>query len=156
MLEITAPNSTEKTEGLVIYLCGSINSGLAQDWQGELIKAFKDYKVTFLNPRRPDWDINEKKTIDNPYYIEQLDWEDNQLHDSDLVIVYFQPDLPNPGVAMDFGIIANSNHDMIVCCPEGYKYRAKVQYICEGAGVICTESFEELVKTIDDYINLRV
>ncbi|EZP84448.1 hypothetical protein BV97_00199 [Novosphingobium resinovorum] len=56
-----------------VFLGGSIEMGVARDWQADLIAALADQPAILLNPRRPDWDPAWKPVAEEPHFRQQVD-----------------------------------------------------------------------------------
>ena len=52
MIEIKAPEKISVSDVPKIFLAGSIEMGLAHDWQEEVVAQLHDYEVVVINPRR--------------------------------------------------------------------------------------------------------
>jgi len=93
MIEIKAPNSDENIDHYIprIFLAGSIEMGVAENWQTRVARDMTDYEVVLLNPRRDDWDSSWKQSIDDPQFNQQVTWELDRIDDSEIVIFYFDP-----------------------------------------------------------------
>ena len=61
---VTAPASRPSLPG-GLFLAGSIEQGVADDWQTRVIRALETTTVTIYNPRRPDWDASWGWRADN-------------------------------------------------------------------------------------------
>jgi len=130
--EIQAPYKFEKNYDVTyVFLAGTVEMGIAQNWQQEIIDFFKnDDRVCFLNPRRDDWDSSWKQSIDDPQFKEQVEWELSSLERSDMIVMYFDPNTKSPISMMEFGIYCMSKK-MTVCCPEGFWRKGNVDVVCE-------------------------
>ena len=70
-IEIQSPNKIVVPEGYSsMFLAGSIEMGIAEDWQKRVQKQLLDKEIVFLNPRRDDWDASWEQTIENPKFKE--------------------------------------------------------------------------------------
>ncbi len=148
MKEIQSPNDF-KGEHLIgdVFLGGSIEMGIAENWQHKLLNQFKDTELRFLNPRRDDWDANWKQEESNPQFNEQVTWELDALEYSDLIVFYFDPNTKSPITLMELGLFAKSGK-VVVCCPKGFWRKGNVDIVCKRNNIKCVESFEELVKEV--------
>ena len=91
-IEIQSPNKIVVPEGYSsMFLAGSIEMGIAEDWQKRVQKQLLDKEIVFLNPRRDDWDASWEQTIENPKFKEQVEWELNGLDQADVIFMYFDP-----------------------------------------------------------------
>ena len=55
MKEIKPPKMANM-EGVSIFLAGSIEMGVAEDWQSYVAEKMQGFECTLLNPRREEWD----------------------------------------------------------------------------------------------------
>jgi hypothetical protein len=60
MIEIKAPNSDHDIDHYLprIFLAGSIEMGVAENWQTRVVGDMAKYDGVILNPRRDDWDLS--------------------------------------------------------------------------------------------------
>lgn len=144
---IYAPNPTE-TDNVTVFLAGSIEQGKAEKWQDKITDIFKDVEgITFLNPRRPDWDPTWGE--DNPKLIEQINWEQDSLLVADLVFIYFDPNTKSVVTMMELGQVLERKADrIIVICPKGFWRRSNVDVTCGRYGVDIFDSFDEGVSAL--------
>ena len=66
-----------------VFLAGSIEMGLAEDWQKLAEEALQDTAVTIFNPRRNDWDSNWEQRAHNPQFSHQVNWEMDRLKEAE-------------------------------------------------------------------------
>jgi hypothetical protein len=78
MVEIKPPNSGE-IQGSTVFLAGSIEMGVAEDWQTKVANRFESNQVTLYNPRRDEWDSSWKQEQKESNFNEQVNWEMNNL-----------------------------------------------------------------------------
>lgn len=112
-----------------VFLAGSIEMGKAENWQltaGELLSE-KGFVV--FNPRREDWDSSWIQTMENPHFLQQVNWEDHALNVADHIIVYLQPGTISPISIGEAYLHARSNK-MLVICPEGFHRKGNIDYLC--------------------------
>jgi hypothetical protein len=158
MIEVKAPNQYQHYSGMKIFLAGSIEMGSAETWQDKIIDRFKDYDdIIFLNPRRDDWDSSWEQTVKNPHFFEQVNWETEALHSSDLVVFYFDPNTKSPITLLELGMMAEfKSQDVICCCPDGFWRQGNVEYICDKFGIPMTRTKEEFESLIEERLLLAV
>ena len=113
MKQIQPPHSTYNATNTV-FLAGSIEMGKAIDWQNQIMEKCKDLDVTFLNPRRDDWDNSWEQKITNPNFREQVEWELSALEDSDKIVFFFDPNTTSPITLLELGLFSGSV--ICVCC----------------------------------------
>lgn len=152
MKEVQAPNyyNNNNSSSYKIFLAGSIEMNTAEKWQSCVINALLDYDVTFLNPRRDDWDSNIEQSKNDPKFVEQVNWELQGLEDADLVVFYFDPNTKSPITLMELGMIGYSHQDLIVCCPEGFYRKGNVDVFCDRNYIRQVDSLEELIIILKD------
>lgn len=151
----TAPESEPYTEtGLGIFLAGSIEQGTAVDWQAELIRHLSKHdRIAVFNPRRPNWDPSWEQSIDNPQFVEQVEWELNHLDESFLVFMYFAPGTVSPITLLEFGIYVPQLGDrLVVVCPEGYWRKGNVDVTARFWGVPVFNTMQDGIAALDDRI----
>ena len=135
-----------------IFLAGSIEMGVAEDWQSKVIDLIPDndlWNICIFNPRRKDWDSSWEQSIDNKQFKQQVNWELNSLDHSDIIFFYFQPGTKSPISLLELGMCAESrDRKIIVCCPEGYWRKGNIDIICERFDLPVYTSLEEAVLEI--------
>jgi len=125
-----------------LFLAGSIDQGMAENWQQEIIDELKDLDITIYNPRRLDWDSSWEQKEENKNFKHQVSWELSCLEKSDLIVMYFAPDSKSPISLLEMGLFYPK---MIVCCPEGFWRKGNVDIVCRRYNVPKVENFKELI-----------
>lgn len=151
MIEIKAPHDyTPHLRLPSVFLAGSIEMGVAVDWQAEVSAALSGLDVLVLNPRRAAWDASWAQSIDNPPFREQVEWELDALDAADVVLMYFAPETKSPITLLEMGIHAAKDPEkMIVCCPAGFWRKGNVDIVCHRYCVTQVETLDELIaKTV--------
>lgn len=115
-----------------IFLAGTIDMGNSIDWQKqiteELSKEFSN--LTFYNPRRLDWNSDWQQTLEEPAFVEQVNWELDMLNEADLIIMYFLPNSKSPITMLELGMhVANTN--IVVYCPTCFWRKGNIEIVCE-------------------------
>ena len=147
-IEIQAPNDVPNVKtNTKIFLGGSIEMGKAVNWQKELIERLRDEPITFINPRRDDWDSSWVQEITNPQFREQVEWELSGLEESDIIIMVFDPKTMSPISLLELGLQSKSNK-MVVMCPEGFWRKGNVDIVCEKYNIKQVKNIDELVEYI--------
>jgi hypothetical protein len=124
-----------------IFLAGSIEQGKAVYWQRQLIGSFSSLPVTLFNPRREEWDETLVQDMSNPVFVEQVNWELDQLEKSDIVFFYFQAGTMSPITLMELGIVAtwvdmaDDPPYVVLVCEPGFWRLGNVQVLCQRAGI---------------------
>jgi hypothetical protein len=147
-IEIQAPNEIPNVKtNTKIFLGGSIEMGKAVNWQKALIERLRDEPITFINPRRDDWDSSWVQEITNPQFREQVEWELSGLEESDIIIMVFDPKTMSPISLLELGLHSKSNK-MVVMCPEGFWRKGNVDIVCEKYNIKQVKNIDELVEYI--------
>jgi hypothetical protein len=105
--------------------------GSAEPWQEQVVKRFNK-NVVFYNPRRDDWDSSW--THDSPEFNEQVNWELDFCQESDIILMYFDPNTKSPISLLELGLFARQGK-LVVCCPDGFWRQGNVRIVCERFGV---------------------
>lgn len=142
-------------EAWVVFLAGSIEMGLAEDWQTKLMavlssnpaRALQGRDVVVLNPRRDEWDASWRQSIDEPKFREQVEWELAGLERADVIAMWFASDTKSPITLLELGLHARGGK-LIVGCPDGFWRRGNIEVVCAryGAPLHATwETFEAAI-----------
>ena len=150
MIEIKPPMNTEP-EGTKIFLAGSIEMGVAEDWQAKVAKRFETHPVTFFNPRRDEWDSSWKQEQKESNFNEQVNWEMNNREDCDIIFMYFDPETKSPISLLELGLHA-SDGKMIVVCPEGFWRKGNVEIVCTRFNIPLFNSLEDGMGSLESKI----
>ena len=149
MIEIKAPEPFGDIEMPYVFLAGSIEMGVAENWQTRVAKDMAKYDVVLLNPRRDDWDSSWRQSIDDPQFNQQVTWELDGIEGADIVIFYFDPTTKSPITLMELGLAANDPHArVIVCCPDGFWRKGNVEMICDRFDIPLFNTYEEMVEQL--------
>lgn len=156
--EIKAPNdflSVTTEDDILIFLGGSIEMGIAPDWQKKMQSAFKrTANVVLLNPRRDNWNASWKQTKTNKKFREQVEWELSALGNANVVILYFDPSTKAPITLLELGLFADTGRDrLVVVCPTGYWRKGNVDIVCERYDIPQFASLKAATTHIKDNIN---
>ena len=127
-----------------IFLAGSIDMGLAEDWQSVIENELDDHNVTIYNPRRDSWDSSWVQSIHNEEFREQVEWELDHLDKSDVIVMYFDENTKSPISLLELGLYASSGK-MIVYCPEGFWRKGNVDIVAQRYDITQVNSFNELL-----------
>jgi hypothetical protein len=143
-MKLIKPNSKDQTvDGISIFLAGSIEMGIAEDWQSKIVNILKGKDVTLLNPRRDDWDSSWIQEQSNPQFNHQVNWELNNLDRADIIFMYFVPETKSPISLLELGKYVGTN--MVVCCPEGFWRKGNVDIMCTRHDTPLFNNFDDAV-----------
>jgi hypothetical protein len=130
MREIQPPQIQREDGDLTVFLAGSIEQGRAVNWQQKIIDEFRDDDITFLNPRRDDWDASWVQEMGDNEFTRQVIWELQGLEKADLVIMYLDSDTQACISLLEFGMYVRSGK-LTVCCPDGFWRKGNVDITAE-------------------------
>jgi hypothetical protein len=151
-IEVQAPNQVVIDENYInIFLAGSIENGKAIEWQKEFIAALSDKNIRFLNPRRDDWDSSWGQTMDDPKFVEQVQWELNSMEMSHIIVMVFDPNTLSPISMLELGLHAKEQKLMVVC-PDGFWKKGNVDVTCEFYGINQFDTMDELIEFMRKHI----
>ena len=130
-----------------IFLAGSIEMGMADDWQTQVAQSLMDENLTLLNPRRDRWDPTWKQTITNPPFRGQVEWELEAQTRATMIAMYFEPSTQSPITLLELGLFANSDK-LIVCCPDGFWRKGNVEIVCQRYQFPMVATLNDLITAI--------
>lgn len=146
-MQVIKPGSLNQTteHRPSIFLAGSIEMGLAEDWQVRIEKELATYDITVFNPRRDDWDSSWTQEQSNPQFNAQVNWEMNRLEECDIMFMYFSPETKSPISLLELGAYGSSKFHSIVCCPPGFWRRGNVEIFCTRHNIPMFDTLEEAI-----------
>jgi len=128
-----------------VFLAGSIEMGVAENWQVRMEKALEGIDCKIYNPRRDDWDSSWEQKASNPQFNEQVSWELSALEQATVIALYFDPTTKSPISLLEFGLF----HDkMVVLCPEGFWRKGNVDIVCQRYNVPMVADFDALISEV--------
>jgi hypothetical protein len=130
-----------------VFLAGSIEMGVAEDWQTRLTESLKDLDIVLFNPRRDSWDSSWVQRESNPQFNQQVNWEMNMLDRADFIFMYFSPDTKSPISLLELGLHADGRN-MIVCCPDGFWRKGNVEIVCSRYNIPLYNDFDAAVASL--------
>ena len=147
MIEIKPPHSfSDHTDKKAIFLAGSIDMGVAIDWQAEVAKQLADDDILILNPRREEWDSSWEQKLENPQFRGQVEWELNAMERADKILIYFAPGTKAPVTMLEFGLHAGKNPEkLVVCAPDGFWRKGNIDITSLKYGVKQVETLGDLI-----------
>lgn len=131
-----------------VFLAGSIDMGVAEDWQTRMSAALAAVEsLIILNPRRDAWDSSWTQSITNPQFREQVEWELDGMERADVIAMYFAPQSKAPITLLELGLHARTSK-LIVCCPDGYWRKGNVEVVCARHDIERVDTFDELIAAV--------
>ena len=149
---IKAPDSIISARFPRIFLAGSIEMGVAEDWQTKLTNDLELYDITILNPRRDIFDKDLVQSINTPAFYEQVTWELTAQEETDIIAMYFAPNTKSPISLLELGLFAKSGK-MIVCCPDGFWRKGNIQVVCQRYGVPLHNNYDTWLLNIKNELS---
>lgn len=136
-----------------IFLAGSIEQGLAPDWQKDIIKVLDGPGICLLNPRRAYWQADLEQSPDNPIFREQVDWELEALERADLVLMHFAAETMSPVSLLEMGLYARSLAfdnlpKLIISCSPDFWRAGNVQITAQRYGLVVHAQLEKALAEI--------
>jgi hypothetical protein len=146
---IKPPHSIENIRNkFSVFLAGSIEMGIAENWQEKIESALKETDdICILNPRRDDWDPSWKQSIENDQFNEQVNWELEGLEKANMIVFYFSPETKSPVSMLELGLFARSGK-LVVCCPEGFWRKGNIDFVCQKYKIKQVNNLQEIIQTI--------
>lgn len=141
------PSDAGRWGHYTIFLAGSIEMGLARDWQARTEEELSEVSGIILNPRREAWDPSWTQSVDNPIFVEQVTWELDGQSKADTIIMYLDPGTKAPITLLELGLFATSGK-LLVCCPEGYWRKGNVDVVCNRYGIPQVPTLVELIENV--------
>jgi len=134
-------------QSTAVFLAGSIEMGVAEDWQTEVTGRLADLDIAILNPRRDDWDSSWRQSIDDPRFRGQVDWELDGLDRADIIAMWFAPGTRAPITLLELGLFARTG-TLVVGCPDGFWRKGNVEVVCARFGVPLVADLADLAAAV--------
>lgn len=123
---IKAPNPVDYSDGtLKVFLAGTIDNGDSVDWQTSVSNLIKADDVTFLNPRRDDWDLSWEQVSTDVPFRKQVTWELDSLSKADVIFIYFAEGSASPISLLELGLFLHK--DIIIVVDDNYYRKGNIQ-----------------------------
>ena len=151
---IKAPNKYDYDDYTkFIFLGGSIEMGVAENWQDKVVKEFQNNNdITFLSPRRDDWDSSwTQDPIPGTKFHEQVQWELIGQERADLNIYYFDSNTKSPITLLELGLFGPNTNTVVRCEPSFYRY-GNVKITCDRYNIPLVHTFDELIQYVKEEI----
>ena len=120
-----------------VFLAGVIDMGNSFDWQKSLTDEYQLSRVvTFYNPRRDDWDSSWEQKLEEDQFVDQVNWEVDNIDRSDFIFMYIAADSKAPISLLEFGYICGTTPEkLIICVEEGFYRRGNIEIMCNRHGI---------------------
>lgn len=139
----------DPTTTRVLFLAGSIEMDKAVRWQDRVVLDLVSTEWTILNPRRDKWDGSMVQSIDNPAFVEQVEWEMRGMEIADTILFYFAPGTMSPISLLELGLHAQGDQRLVVVCPPGFWRKGNVDIVCRRYDI---EQFTTLDAAVKDLL----
>jgi hypothetical protein len=135
--------------GKSLFLAGGITG--TSDWQSGLVKMLDDQELVLLNPRRKNYNLNQKNIEEN-----QIKWEFEHLNKADAVSFWFTPETLCPITLYELGKQCCLNKKLFVGVHPDYKRKrdVEIQIRLIRPDVEIVYSLEDLAYQIKSWGNL--
>ncbi len=147
-MQIIKPPKEIKIAPRSLFLAGSIEMGVAENWQEKVERLLAETDWVILNPRRDDWDSSWKQEMGDNQFTKQVEWELKAQELANRILMYFDPTTKSPISLLELGLFARTKR-MIVVCPDGFWRKGNVDIVCARYGVETAETIEEAVKKLE-------
>ena len=150
---VTPPSLYLPTEGLKIFLAGSVCNGNAPDWQSMAVSTIQmssgEEPLTIYNPRRPSGEFLPENEV------EQAAWTISMLNASDYIILHLTGDTGSPISTLELGLFINSPK-LHLSIDDSYSRKeiVEIHYNYFGIGQIY-ERLEESIMAIQTDIQAK-
>ncbi len=150
------PNVPTDIPDASIFLAGTIDMGASENWQEETIRLLKQTeslagtKIHIYNPRRLDWNVDWKQSIDNGDFKTQVDWELDAISSCDVVAFNILADSKSPITLMELGLCAGmrTNTSLVVRCEPGFWRKGNVDILADRYKILQVSDFKDWVNAI--------
>ena len=138
-------NIAKRCNDRSVFLAGSIEMNVAEDWQARISPLFEKYEFDIFNPRRDDWNASWVQTFTNPNFYQQVGWELNALDKCDIILMYFDPNTKSPISLLELGLYASSKKIYVVC-PDGFWRKGNIEVVCDRYNIHIFDTLEDFEK----------
>ena len=130
-----------------VFLAGSIEMGVAENWQSKAEALLSQTGFVILNPRREDWDSSWEQKINNEKFFEQVNWELQGIEEAEWIVVYFDGATKSPITLLELGICSQLKPEktIVICPPEFYR-KGNVDIICDRYRIKQKNTLEDAIK----------
>lgn len=137
--------------GMSVFLAGSIDNGLAENWQEIATTYFLESDVVsqLYNPRREVWDFDDQQELNN-----QINWELSSMLSADIVLVNFTETSKAPITLLELGLLLGLNRNIIVVCPEKFYRNNNVEVTCKKFSIPVYTRLDEGLAEVVRFIKL--
>jgi hypothetical protein len=136
---VTAPDVIPSNTRTV-FLAGAIDMGDAENWQQEVIKAFKsDTSITLVNPRRNEFTEDMED--------EQILWELEALDQANIILMWFPKSAEAPVSFLELGLYLRSGK-LFVGVEQGFYRQRNIELTSQRYRNSVYYSLNELIDAV--------
>jgi hypothetical protein len=160
MKVVTAPDLLVERDGISVFLAGGITG--CPDWQSEVIELLREDinlrgsvgdNAYVLNPRRPDFDVNNHTLSE-----QQIRWEFEHINRADLMLFWFPAETLCPITLYELGRAVGSNKKVFIGIHPEYKRKFDLEVQCgllTGGRNVISSTMEDLVFYVARHIRVK-
>jgi len=150
MRVIVAPEPLVDIKGPTVFLAGGITG--CPDWQSQVIDRLSDLDICVFNPRRQNFDVNDKSVSAS-----QISWEYCALRVATIVSFWFCKETIQPIALYELGaaLMRNEYEGQIVLVGVDPEYVRKFDVIAQ-TNIVSPTCDSLIVPTLDEHVdNIR-
>lgn len=122
MIYIEAPKRIDVSrDSISVFLAGSITG--AFNWQAEVAEKIKDLDIVVYNPRRKNWNDNDKALQE----VVQIKWEFESLRKSTFISFWFSYETVAPITLFELGTWSASSTPILIGAHPEYVRRRDIE-----------------------------
>jgi hypothetical protein len=150
-VEIIVAPEIEHHQKPTLFLAGSIEQDIAEEWQEKICQLLVGSSGTIFSPRRKHWDASLPNLPDNPVFREQVEWELEHILKADLILFYFQSGTLSPISLLELGlVVGRRKEDVYIVCQKDFWRYGNVCITAEQTGLPVFETFEEVIPLLEN------
>ena len=133
-----------------LFVAGGISN--TSNWQDEFLNLLSDQYIVAFNPRREDFDANNKEME-----IEQITWEWTALRNSDIISFLFSPETLCPITLFELGTVLEKSpfkQKIVVGCHPDYKRinDIRIQLSLRNTSIQVVTDLPSLANQVKDWL----
>lgn len=130
-----------------VFLAGSMD----RDWQNELIQKWNKTvannfpkAITFVNPRRKDWDSTWKNSYRDSNFYQQTKWELSTMKQCDYIVVHLTKASQAPISLLELGLHAHTGK-VLLLREDGFWKEGNIDIVCEEYGIKQFDQLDDII-----------
>lgn len=129
--------------GTIVFLGGRCRG---RDWRPEVLHAFTDSHVTFINPLRSSYPDPEDQAEEHAAIVR---WERDAIDRADVAVFWLGEGLSNQAARVEIGYALGRGKHVLVGSEEGF---IGLEHLSSFAGVVFSSSVQGLVKRLESLL----